>query len=102
VCVIGGKIQEELFPGVNPLGEILRIGDERYRMIGVTAPRGVSVGMDMDEMVMIPVSRHLQMFDRTGLFRVFVEVGAHTDIDSARAAIRDLIAAGTARRTSRS
>src|SRR5438034_413454 len=35
VCVIGAKVERELFPDRNPLGEFLRLGDERYRVIGV-------------------------------------------------------------------
>ena len=40
VCVLGAKIRTELFGAANPVGEILRIGEERYRVIGVMAPRG--------------------------------------------------------------
>ena len=40
VCVLGSKIRTELFGAANPVGEMLRIGDERYRVIGVMAPRG--------------------------------------------------------------
>ena len=57
VCVIGAKLQDELFQGRNPLGEALRIGDERFKVIGVMSPRGVSLGTDLDEVVHIPVAR---------------------------------------------
>ena len=93
VCVIGTKVGRELFPGRNPLGEMLRLGDERYRVIGVMAPRGMSMGMDMDEVVHVPVSRHLRMFNRRGLFRVLVEVGSHEEIEPARRAILGVLTA---------
>ena len=83
-CVIGAGLQAELFPGRNPLGEMLRVGDERFRVIGVLAPRGVSLGMNLDEVVHVPVARHLRMFNRTSLFRVLVEVHAHDRIEAAR------------------
>lgn len=87
VCVIGSKLQRELFPGRNPLGEAMRIGEERYRVIGVMAPRGMSMGMDMDEVVHVPVGRHLRMFNRRGLFRVLIEVSSHAEIEPARLAV---------------
>jgi len=31
---------DELFGAANPVGEMLRIGDERYRVVGVMEPRG--------------------------------------------------------------
>jgi putative ABC transport system permease protein len=48
VCVIGAKIRQELFGAASPLGEILRLGDERFRVIGVMAARGMSMGVDLD------------------------------------------------------
>jgi len=91
VCVIGSDLQRELFGGRNPLGEILRLGEERYRVIGVMAPRGVSLGMDLDEVVHVPVRAAMKMFNRSGLFRLFVEVSAHAEIDSARRAVIELL-----------
>lgn len=84
VCVIGALIRSELFPGLNPLGRMLRIGSERYRIIGVTASRGRSMTMDFDDLVLIPVRRHMRMFDTTSVFRITVQVGAHDAIDATR------------------
>jgi putative ABC transport system permease protein len=91
VCVIGAKVRQELFGSANPLGEILRLGDERFRIIGVMAPRGMSMGADLDEMVHVPVSRGMKMFNKTSLFRVLVEVSSHEEIPAARAALIDLV-----------
>jgi len=91
VCVLGAKVAAELFPGRNPLGEMVRVGEERYRVIGLLAPRGTSLGMDMDEVVHVPVRRHMRMFNRTGLFRVLVEVHDRARMDEARRAILALL-----------
>ncbi len=87
VCVIGSKVQRELFGAQNPLGEALRLGQERFRVIGVMAPRGVSIGMDLDDIVQIPVSQALRMFNQSGLFRILVEIRSNAEIPAARAAI---------------
>lgn len=83
ICVIGAAVQRELFRGRNPLGEVLRVGDERFRVIGVVAPRGTSLGLDVDEMVFIPVERHMKMFNLTSLFNVMVEVSSREDLERA-------------------
>ena len=93
VCVIGAKVQQELFAGENPLGEVVRLGDERFRVIGVMAPRGVSIGMDLDEMVHIPVVRALRLFNRSGLFRILIEVGSHEEIPAAKKAVIEVLRA---------
>jgi putative ABC transport system permease protein len=91
VCVLGARVQRELFPGENPLGKLVRIGDWRFRVIGVIAPRGTSIGMDLDEVVEIPVDTSLRLFDRTSLFRILAEVYSHEDNDRARLAALNVL-----------
>ena len=74
VCVLGARVQHELFPRENPLGKLVRIGDWRFRVIGVITPRGTSIGMDLDEVVEIPVDTSLRLFNRSSLFRILAEV----------------------------
>jgi putative ABC transport system permease protein len=87
ICVIGSKIQSELFGSENPLGKMVRVGETRCRVIGVLAPRGTSIGVDLDEVVDIPVETGLRMFNRTSLFRVLAEVRSPEDLDSATGAV---------------
>jgi len=84
VCVIGAGLQRELFGRENPLGRTIRIGDSRFRVIGVVAARGTSIGVNMDEVVHIPVESAMRLFNRRSIFRLLVEVGHHQGIDAAR------------------
>jgi len=79
--VIGWKIQQELFPGMNPLGQYLRVGGQRYRVIGVMASKGQILGMDMDDAVFIPAARAMELFNRPGLMEVNVSYRADVDAD---------------------
>jgi putative ABC transport system permease protein len=91
VCVIGSKVRRELFGARNPLGELLRLGDERFRIVGVLAPRGMSIGMDMDDMVYVPVGRAMKMFNQSGLFRLLIEVRSHEEIPAAQESVRRVL-----------
>lgn len=73
VCVIGQTIRQELFANTPPLGQWLRINDRRYRVIGVLASEGESIGVDFDEMVIIPVASAQALFDSESLFRILIE-----------------------------
>jgi putative ABC transport system permease protein len=84
VCVLGAKVQRELFPDQNPLGQVVRVGEWRFRVIGVIAPRGTSIGLDLDEVVEIPVGTALRLFNRHSLFRILAEVDSHDQLDRAR------------------
>jgi len=91
VCVIGAKVQRELFSGLNPLGEYLRLGEGRFRIIGVMEPRGTSLGMNLDEIVHVPVRSGMRMFNQSGLFRIFVEVRSHEEIEASKRQVLDLL-----------
>ena len=91
VCVIGRVIERELFSGRSAVGAFLRVGDERFRVVGVIAPLGTSLGVNLDEIVLIPVVRHLKMFDVTTLARVLVELRSHEEIAAGRLAVIDAL-----------
>jgi len=84
ICVLGAKVSRELFGARNPLGAVVRIGGARHRVIGVIAPRGTSIGMDLDETVAIPVEGAMRLFDRSSLFRILCEVRRADQIESAQ------------------
>ena len=49
VAVLGIKLKQELFCGDLAIGEWVRIGDRRFRVIGVLAAEGRSIGVDVGE-----------------------------------------------------
>ena len=74
VCVIGTKIRNELFGAHAALGQWLRIGDRRFRVIGILDSQGQSMGFSVEEAVIIPVASAQSLFNIPSLFRIFVEV----------------------------
>lgn len=73
ICVIGQTIREQLFANTPALGQWLRINDRRFRVIGILASEGQSIGVDFDEMVIIPVASAQALFDTRSLFRILIE-----------------------------
>jgi putative ABC transport system permease protein len=91
VCLLGAKVREELF-GVEPaLGHWLRVGDRRYRVTGILRTEGRSLGIDMEELVLIPVASAEALFDTHSLFRILAEASSREQIDAGTEAIRDII-----------
>jgi putative ABC transport system permease protein len=80
VCIIGSTLRQELFGNSNVLGEWLRIGDRRFRIIGVLSSKGVSIGMDIDEVVVAPVGSVQQLFNTASLLRILVEARSRESI----------------------
>ncbi len=93
VCVIGQTIREQLFANQPALGQWLRINDRRFRVIGVLASEGQSIGVDFDEMVIIPVAQAQALFDTRSLFRILVETQSKESMLKAVDDIKNIIKA---------
>ena len=80
VVVIGKVVAQELFPGENPVGQVVRVGEWRMRVIGVLAEIGTQLGIKMDEVAIVPVATGMRMFNRTSLFRILIKVRSARDL----------------------
>lgn len=93
VCVIGMTGKQELFGKQAAIGQWLRIGDRRFRVIGILASSGVSLGEDLGEVVIIPVAAAQSLFNASSLFRILVESTSPEGMEQTRQAILDTIRA---------
>ncbi len=91
VCVIGSKIRSELFGAQRAIGAWVRIGDRRFRVIGVMGSAGRSIGVDIQETVMIPVASAQQLFNTPSLFRILVEAKTRAAIEPVKTFIIDTL-----------
>jgi putative ABC transport system permease protein len=93
LVVLGSKVRDELFDDANPLGEKVRIGGRRYRVIGVMESKGTVLGFDMDDAIYIPVGRGLEMFNREGLVDISVLYAENASAAEIKAGIRRILVA---------
>ena len=91
VCVIGSKTRAELFGPQQALGEWLRIGDRRFRVIGVMGSEGRSIGVDVEDTIMIPIASAQQLFNTPSLFRILVEAKSRDAIEPVKQFISDTL-----------
>jgi putative ABC transport system permease protein len=91
VCVLGYKVKDELFANHSPLGERVRIGGSGFRVIGVLAKKGQSVGLDMGDLVVIPVASAQVLFNSFSLFRVTVAASSREAVGRAKKDMKRII-----------
>jgi putative ABC transport system permease protein len=66
--VLGPKLARELFGDANPLGQFVRAGGARYRVVGLMEPKGMLLGFDLDDSAYLPIVTALDLFN-------YVELG---------------------------
>ncbi|WGZ94446.1 MAG: ABC transporter permease [Candidatus Thiothrix putei] len=91
VCLLGETVWKELFANRNALGEWVRIGGSRFRVIGVLAGKGQSLGSDMSDMVVIPVASARNLFNAPSLFRIIVTAESQGQLAQATQDIERII-----------
>jgi len=87
-AVLGDRMRRELFGERLALGQAIRIGGERYRVVGTMAPKGQFLGMDMDDSVYIPTPRALRLFDLAGVQEIDLLYQAGADVAELEAAVK--------------
>lgn len=83
-AVIGAKIRTELFGPEPALGQLVRVGGRRFRVVGVFASSGQGLGMNTDELVMVPVALAQSMFNSNTLFRILIEAKNRESLPAAK------------------
>jgi putative ABC transport system permease protein len=91
VCVIGAKIVSEIFGARPALGEWLRIGDRRFRVIGILARQGESLGFNTDEIIIVPLASAQALFNTEALFRILVEAKSRDQVAAAKEDALDIL-----------
>jgi putative ABC transport system permease protein len=91
VAVIGSKIRAELFGAERALGEWVRLGDRRFRVIGIMGSEGRSIGVDVEETVIVPVASAQQLFNTASLFRILVEARSREAIEPVKQQITEIL-----------
>ncbi len=92
-AVLGSTLRRELFGEANPLGARIRVGGDRFVVIGTMEPKGTVLGFDLDDTVYIPAARALELFNRDSLMEVDVLYTEGAPVNEVVAGIRRVLTA---------
>jgi len=95
VAVIGWDVRDELFGPLDPIGRELRVGSGSYRVIGLVAEQGRTLGQSQDNQVWIPARTYRRAFGSRRSIDVLIRArggvgGLEASVDEVRAVLRAL------------
>lgn len=61
VVIIGSEIKAKLFPDTDPLNQPISVGSNKFKVIGVLAEKGSSVGFGGDKVCVVPLVKARQI-----------------------------------------
>ncbi len=93
VCVLGKTVVDNLFPGQDPIGQIVRVNKLPFRVIGVLSAKGQNTfGQDQDDIVVAPYTTVLRKLSRQNHINYIIASAASKDqIDAATNQISTLL-----------
>ncbi|MDT8384435.1 MAG: ABC transporter permease [Gammaproteobacteria bacterium] len=91
VTVLGGELKQDLFGAQNALGEWVRIGDRRFRVIGIMASEGRTFDIDTANVAFIPVAAAQMLFNTASLFRILVDARSREALPRAIEHVRNTL-----------
>lgn len=92
-AVLGSKMRDELFGDANPLGHFIRIGGNRFRIVGVMESKGQMLGFDLDDTVYVPVARAMELFNEESLMEIDLLYREDAPVDEVVANVQRLLLA---------
>jgi putative ABC transport system permease protein len=95
LTIIGWDVKDELFPQLDPLGRELLVGGMPYRVVGLLAKQGRTLGEERDRKVFIPIQAYRRQFGSRESINVLIKAkggveGLDTSVDEVRAVLRAL------------
>ncbi len=94
VAVIGATVASNLFGAENPIGKNIRINNQPFKVIGLIAPKGQTMGMDQDDVIYIPITTAMErMLGITYIHSIDIQVSSPEQMTQAQAEIETLLRA---------
>jgi putative ABC transport system permease protein len=76
VAIIGTDIRDQLFSGVDPLGQELRVDGQPYTVIGVAEKQGSTFGQSQDNWVGVPLTAYMKTYGSMKSLLIYVKAGS--------------------------
>ncbi|HQE63806.1 MAG TPA: ABC transporter permease [Candidatus Saccharicenans sp.] len=91
VCIIGADVAENLFPGLDPLGRWIKIGQQNFEVVGLGQKKGKILGFSQDNYVWIPISTFMKIYGSRRTITINVHTSSQEKMNQAMEEVRTVL-----------
>ena len=94
VAVLGQTVVDNLFNGTDPIGQVIKINRQSFRVVGVLAPKGASGLANQDDLVVTPITAawdYLLGGRGRNVQQIYVQAGSAGSTDAATAEVTQVL-----------
>ncbi|MGG0240297.1 ABC transporter permease [Bacillus rhizoplanae] len=92
VIVLGANTAQNLFGFENPVGKDVQVNGSSFKIVGVLASKGGSMGQSGDEVIIMPLSTAQRIVKNTSIQTVYVQVSSEEKLNTVMAQIQNKLA----------
>lgn len=89
IAIIGPTVRDKLFNKTSPIGKEIRLGESRFKVVGVVEKKGGGFGIDIDNAVYIPITAAQKLLNIDNLQVIEVKVSSKEDITAATRIVKN-------------
>ncbi|MCL4690965.1 MAG: ABC transporter permease [Candidatus Hydrogenedentes bacterium] len=95
VCLLGAKLKDELFGTNNAMYEKVSINRSKHLVVGILEPKGVTLGIDIDDIAVVPLLSAQQMFygGEDELYQIVIQASSPDETAAATESVREILTA---------
>ena len=93
VCLIGADVLDQLLPGANAIGQVIRIDNNEFTVLGAFERIGSVLGQNQDNFVIIPMNTYLRLRGTRNTIVINVKAGSGDQFDNAMDEARQVLRA---------
>ncbi|MGB9893015.1 MAG: ABC transporter permease [Candidatus Saccharicenans sp.] len=91
VCLIGADVAENLFPGLDPIGRWLKIGNQNFEVIGLGQKKGKILGFSQDNYVRIPITTFMKIYGSRRTISINIHTSSQESMAKAMEEVRTIL-----------
>lgn len=92
IAVLGATTAANLFPTSDPVGQYILVNGTSFKVVGVLASKGSSLGSSGDDVVIVPLSTGERLLKQTDINTVYLEGSSANQLDIVQAEVEAKLA----------